>query len=68
MLSEDFQVQCPYCFESQWLGVDTSLAEDQSYVEDCQVCCRPMQILVRVDESGDSGPSYVVEARHENDA
>ena len=25
-------------------------AGDQQYVEDCQVCCRPISILVRVEE------------------
>jgi Cysteine-rich CPXCG len=29
------------------LVVDTSAGAQQSYVEDCPVCCRPMQVLLR---------------------
>lgn len=41
---------CPYCGECIELIVDTSL-DEQSYVEDCSVCCRP--ILVQVYCSDD---------------
>ncbi len=36
-------VRCPFCGEAVTILIDTS-AGDQSYVEDCQVCCRPMNI------------------------
>lgn len=36
-------IRCPHCGERMHIVVDTS-AGDQDYVEDCQVCCRPMQI------------------------
>lgn len=36
-------VDCPYCGESLTILLDTS-AGGQSYVEDCQVCCRPMNV------------------------
>ena len=39
---------CPYCGESIELIIDTSVPE-QNYIEDCQVCCRPMLINVEVD-------------------
>ena len=32
---------CPYCGELIELLIDTSIAQ-QEYVEDCEVCCRPM--------------------------
>ena len=44
------EVQCPYCGESIELAVDTSVG-DQAYVEDCSVCCRPIE--VRVVAAGD---------------
>lgn len=44
-------IQCPYCGESIEILVDAS-AGDQRYVEDCQVCCRPISIAVSVDEDG----------------
>lgn len=37
------QVSCPYCGESIDLALDIS-AGDQAYVEDCSVCCRPIEV------------------------
>jgi hypothetical protein len=44
-------VQCPYCWEEITLLVDGSI-EMQDYVEDCEVCCRPIDFVVEVDEQG----------------
>jgi hypothetical protein len=41
-------VACPYCGESIEIVVDES-AGAAAYVEDCPVCCRPMQVDVEVD-------------------
>ncbi len=43
------RIQCPFCGETISVIVDTS-AGSQSYIEDCQVCCEPMQISIAVDE------------------
>ena len=40
--------QCPYCWESISMLVDTSVATTQ-YVEDCEVCCRPIEIQYSCD-------------------
>lgn len=45
-------VNCPYCGEAFETGVDTS-AGSQRYVEDCQVCCRPIEFVLEVDADGD---------------
>lgn len=37
------EIGCPFCAETITLLVDTS-AGSQDYIEDCQVCCRPMNI------------------------
>jgi hypothetical protein len=42
---------CPYCGEWISVAVDTSAGE-QSYTEDCQVCCRPIVISVHPDGEG----------------
>ncbi|NCF72987.1 MAG: CPXCG motif-containing cysteine-rich protein [Gammaproteobacteria bacterium] len=55
-------ISCPYCGESISVLVDDSVHE-QSYVEDCQVCCRPIVLDVRVDLDGD----VAVSARSENE-
>lgn len=45
----DRTINCPYCAESMSIVVDLS-AGAQSYIEDCQVCCQPMQVSYEVDE------------------
>lgn len=40
---------CPYCWETISMLVDTSI-EEQCYIEDCEVCCNPIQITVSVYE------------------
>jgi len=39
---------CPYCGESIDLLIDVSV-ESQQYVEDCQVCCRPIVVEASYD-------------------
>jgi len=35
--------QCPYCWETISMLLEP-LEEEQSYVEDCEVCCRPISV------------------------
>ena len=44
-------LQCPYCGEIITLFIDAS-AGDQHYIEDCQVCCRPIRIVLSIDDDG----------------
>lgn len=44
-------IRCPYCGEAITVLVDAS-AGSQRYIEDCQVCCRPIAITVEVDGEG----------------
>lgn len=55
-------IQCPYCWESIEILVDCSV-DEQEYVEDCQVCCRP--IIMSVMVGGDGAPQ--VSVRREDD-
>lgn len=45
-------VLCPWCGESNQIGLDPGSGNDQEYDEDCQVCCRPWRVQVRYDEDG----------------
>ena len=38
--------QCPYCWEEISMLLDTSVSY-QEYVEDCEVCCNPIQLHPR---------------------
>ena len=44
---EEVVVDCPSCGEPAALEVDTTAGDEQSYVEDCPVCCRAMDVFVR---------------------
>ncbi|HUP57882.1 MAG TPA: CPXCG motif-containing cysteine-rich protein [Bdellovibrionota bacterium] len=46
-------VQCPYCFEDFTIVVDCSVEGVQSYIEDCYVCCRPIQFRVECAEGAE---------------
>ncbi|MDZ7661720.1 CPXCG motif-containing cysteine-rich protein [Thiohalophilus sp.] len=49
---DEIRVSCPYCGETFTTVVDYS-AGPQEYVEDCYVCCRPIQFRVMVDMNGE---------------
>lgn len=44
-------VRCPYCGERLETRVDLT-AEEPAYVEDCQVCCRPIEFVIERDAGG----------------
>jgi hypothetical protein len=60
---ETVVIQCPYCGESYETVADTS-AGSQRYVEDCAICCRPIEIALRV---GDDGELLDVSTTTDND-
>lgn len=47
MLEHHFS--CPCCFAPISMLLDLSVNE-QSYIEDCEVCCRPIEINFEVQE------------------
>lgn len=49
MLETTTEVSCPYCGEMITLLLDLSV-EEQSYIEDCSVCCQPMNVSYRVQD------------------
>lgn len=51
-LDESGRYTCPECGEEVVVPVDASAGEDQEYVEDCPVCCRPNVLRVSVDDDG----------------
>lgn len=46
---EEYFFDCPYCWEQISMLLDTSIAQQQ-YIEDCEVCCNPIQITVGIDQ------------------
>jgi Cysteine-rich CPXCG len=52
LLPEEFvPVQCPYCGERLETRVDLT-TDEPAYIEDCQVCCRPIEFGLERDENG----------------
>jgi hypothetical protein len=49
--TEFVTIQCPYCGEGFETAVDLS-AGSFTYVEDCQVCCQPIELAGEVDDAG----------------
>lgn len=63
-MSLEYQKQffCPYCGESNTLSVEAS-AGTQEFVVDCEICCAPIAVKVKVSDN----EILTVEARKENE-
>jgi hypothetical protein len=50
-MQQAVSVQCPYCFEcvTIWMAYD----DVGEMIQDCEVCCRPWNMFVWVDEDGE---------------
>ncbi len=46
---EEYFFQCPYCWEEISMLIDTSQRQ-QSYIEDCEVCCNPIQLTILTED------------------
>lgn len=44
---------CDSCGEEIVIPIDLAAGRQQTYVEDCPVCCAPQVIHVNVDENGE---------------
>ena len=60
-LLQTHSLDCPYCGESIQMVIDCSVS-GQDYIEDCQVCCRPINIYVTIDDD-----FVQIHASHENE-
>lgn len=47
----NYSASCPYCGELIELLLDDSVPE-QEYIEDCSVCCRPINIKLLIHDDG----------------
>jgi hypothetical protein len=45
-------VQCPYCGEPFDTLLDMS-AGSTSYIEDCQICCQPIELSIEIGINGE---------------
>jgi len=56
------QIYCPYCGEGIEVLVDPGDA-GTTYVEDCQVCCRPIVLAALLDHGGE----LTLHVKHEDE-
>jgi len=53
-LESDAAYLCPRCSEQNFVAVDPSGGRRQRFVEDCPVCCNPIEFAVTFDREGDA--------------
>lgn len=39
-------ITCPYCWENFSIFIEPSSEVGEIYVEDCYICCRPIEIYI----------------------
>jgi hypothetical protein len=50
-MEESESIQCPFCGQLFDLLIDTS-QNRQRFTTDCEICCRPFEVLVECQEGG----------------
>jgi DNA-directed RNA polymerase subunit RPC12/RpoP len=51
-MQDEASYVCDACGEEIVIPIDVASGREQTYVEDCPVCCHPMVIHLEVDEDG----------------
>lgn len=51
-MDEIAEVACPVCGERFEIPIDPSEGSEQEWGMDCPVCCRPLEIVVRLSGRG----------------
>lgn len=49
MIERDYDFQCPYCGVDLSVRLDRTGGKSQQFVQDCETCCRPIQITVEFE-------------------
>lgn len=58
-METEYAFACPHCWQTITMLLDLSVAR-QKYVEDCEVCCRP--ILIAYESDGEDVTSFEAQA------
>ncbi len=48
-MEEEVEFLCPYCGENISIVADLSI-DEQQYIEDCSVCCKPIDVHLSCEE------------------
>ena len=60
-MQNEVEISCPYCGEINLIEIDFSEGVSQNFVRDCEVCCRPIELTISIDQEGNIN----VDARNE---
>ncbi len=58
-METEYAFACPHCWQTITMLLDLSVSR-QNYVEDCEVCCRP--ILIAYESDGEEVTSFDAQA------
>jgi hypothetical protein len=47
---EEKFIKCPYCLENISVLLDTGIEGKANIIDDCEVCCRPIDITYTVED------------------
>ncbi|GAC1406400.1 MAG: hypothetical protein NVSMB56_20270 [Pyrinomonadaceae bacterium] len=47
-METEYTFECPYCWQTITMLLDMSVRQ-QEYIEDCEICCRPILIAYESD-------------------
>lgn len=48
-MTEEYFFMCPYCWQNISFVIDLSVPH-QTYIEDCEVCCNPIEVEYHIEE------------------
>ena len=48
-MEEEYHFACPHCWQPVCVLLDLSVG-GQQYVQDCEVCCNPLEIVYEVQD------------------
>ncbi|MFT4801513.1 MAG: hypothetical protein ACI93N_001286 [Flavobacteriaceae bacterium] len=46
----EYYFDCPHCWENQLKMIDSSVSH-QNFIEDCQICCNPLEFDLIIQEN-----------------
>ena len=59
-MEEAVEVRCPCCGEPSTISVGLG-EEDEEFVQDCPVCCRPWKVRIRIRRDGSADVTVAAE-------
>jgi uncharacterized Zn finger protein len=60
-MENEIEISCPYCGEINVIEIDITEGLSQTFVQDCEVCCRPVELNISIDRNS----NISIEVRNE---